>query len=135
MRLLALLCLATTAWAQSPWQASVTPVATPQPFNFTNAGINFAGTLYLPEHGDRVPAVVVFWGAQGPTRDYALYKQLADGLPAIGVAVLVFDRRGSGESGGTTHSTSMTLPAMALPPCTRFSTIPASIPNASASGA
>jgi uncharacterized protein len=87
-------CLATTARAQNA----------PQPFTFTNAGIKFAGTLYLPEHGDRVPAVVVFWGAQGPTRDYALYKQIADGLPAIGVAVLVFDRRGSGESGGTTHA-------------------------------
>jgi uncharacterized protein len=95
------LCFATAAGAQTPWQANAVPVATQQPFTFTNAGTKLAGTLYLPDHGDHVPAVVVFWGAQGPTRDYALYKQLADGLPAIGVAVLVFDRRGSGESGGS----------------------------------
>jgi pimeloyl-ACP methyl ester carboxylesterase len=102
-------CLASIARAQqpaTPWQANAVPIIAHQPFNFTNAGIKLAGTLYLPEHGDRLPAIVVFWDAQGATRDYALYKQLANGLPAIGVAVLVFDRRGSGESGGNNaHST------------------------------
>ena len=102
-------CLAATLGAQPPappWQAGAVPVVSQQPFNFSNAGVKLAGTLYLPEHGDRVPVVVVFWGAQAPTRDYALYKQLAEGLPAIGVGVLIFDRRGSGESGGSNaHST------------------------------
>lgn len=102
-------CVAVTAHAQSSgesWQAAAVPVTTHQSFHFTNAGINFAGTLYLPAHGNHLPAAVVFWGAQAPTRDYALYQQIAAGLPAIGVAVLVFDRRGSGESGGSNaHAT------------------------------
>ena len=102
-------CIAATVGAQEPaalWQAPAVPVISHQPFTFTHAGINLAGTLYLPEHGNHLPAVVVFWGAQEPTRDYALYKQVAAGLPAIGVAVLVFDRRGSGESSGSNaHST------------------------------
>jgi uncharacterized protein len=74
--------------------------------HFSNGDVRLAGTLYLPEHANRVPAVIVLWGAQVPTRDFALYQQLATGLPPIGVAVLVFDRRGSGESSGSNaHST------------------------------
>jgi uncharacterized protein len=81
-------------------------VSTQQPMHFSNGDVQLAGTLYLPEHGERVPAVIVLWGSQAPTRDFALYQQLASGLPAIGVAVLIFDRRGSGESGGSNaHST------------------------------
>ena len=77
------------------------PAIVQQPMSFTNGDVRFAGTLYLPEHGDRVPAVVVLWDASMPTRAFGLYQQLARGLPAIGVAVLVFDRRGSGESRGS----------------------------------
>ncbi len=66
--------------------------------------MRLSGTLYLPAHGDHVPAVVVFWGAQAATREFAMYQQLATGLPAIGVAVLVFDRRGSGQSTGNAEN-------------------------------
>ena len=103
------LWFSTTTQAQQPdsmWQAPATPTLKQQPMHFSNGDVPLAGTLYLPEHAARVPAVIVFWGAQAPTRDYALYQQLATGLPAIGVAVLVFDRRGSGQSGGSNvHST------------------------------
>jgi pimeloyl-ACP methyl ester carboxylesterase len=103
----ALLCITTASLAQQPeWHADPTPAITQQPVHFSNASVNLAGTLYLPAVGDHVPAVVVLWGAQAPTRDFALYQQLATALPAIGVAVLVFDRRGSGGSGGSNaHST------------------------------
>jgi uncharacterized protein len=105
----AFLCLSTASPAQqseSPWQAPQTPTITQQPVRFSHGDVRLAGTLYLPEHGDHVPAVIVLWGAQEPTREFPLYQQLATGLPAIGVAVLVFDRRGSGESSGSNaHST------------------------------
>jgi uncharacterized protein len=88
------------------WDAHSIPAVVQQPIRFSNAGITLVGTLYLPEHGDHLPAVVALWGAQAPTREFALYQQLATGLPAIGVAVLIFDRRGSGASGGSNaHST------------------------------
>jgi uncharacterized protein len=105
----AFLCLSAALHAQpdtAAWHADPTPAFSRQPFTFSNGRVKLAGTLYMPVHGDRVPAVVVFWGAQAPTREFAMYQQLATGLPAIGVAVLVFDRRGSGESGGSNdHST------------------------------
>jgi hypothetical protein len=87
-RVIAPLCLATPALAQDSapqWRAPATPTIARQPMSFSSGDIKLAGTLYLPEHGDRVPAVVVLWGAQAPTREYSLYKQLAAGLPALDV--------------------------------------------------
>jgi uncharacterized protein len=100
--------LSAAARAQQPdsaWHAQASPVFKQEPMHFANGDVQLAGTLYLPEHGERVPAVIVLWGAQAPTREFALYQQLASGLPAIGVAVLIFDRRGSGASGGSAHAT------------------------------
>jgi pimeloyl-ACP methyl ester carboxylesterase len=44
--------------------------------------------------------VVVLHHAGLATRDANLYRHLCEGLPAMGVAVLVYDRRGSGQSSG-----------------------------------
>lgn len=71
-----------------------------QPVVFSNAGAELHGTLYRPAVFWRVPAVVVFHAAQVPEADAALYVHLRQGLPAIGIAVLVFDRRGTGASTG-----------------------------------
>jgi uncharacterized protein len=105
----AALCLSAAAQAQrdaTAWHADPIPAVSQQPLTFSNGDVKLAGTLYMPARGDRVPAVVVFWGSQAPTREYAMYQQLATGLPAIGIAVLLFDRRGSGQSGGSNaHST------------------------------
>src|SRR5579862_8322420 len=107
MAFCAVLVISTVVQAQQePWHANPNPTLPQQPFTFSNGDVKLSGTLYLPVHGDHVPAVVVFWGAQAQTREFAMYQQLATGLPAIGVAVLVFDRRGSGASGGSNaHST------------------------------
>jgi uncharacterized protein len=105
------LVIAAAVWctpvgAQQAWQAQATPAIIQQPIHFANGDVKLSGTLYLPAHGDHLPAIVVLWGAQAPTREYASYQQLANGFPALGIAVLVFDRRGSGESGGSNeHST------------------------------
>jgi alpha-beta hydrolase superfamily lysophospholipase len=47
-----------------------------------------------------VPAIIAFHSASAPTRDLALYRHLKQIGPALGIAVFVYDRRGSGRSGG-----------------------------------
>jgi hypothetical protein len=69
--------------------------------HFGNGATELTGTLYMPATGDHLPAIVALHGADTPTRDYALYRHLAEGMPAMGMAVLIFDRRGSGQSSGT----------------------------------
>jgi pimeloyl-ACP methyl ester carboxylesterase len=67
---------------------------------FTNGAVQLKGTVYLPKSGNNLAAVVVLHHAGLPTRDANLYRHLCEGLPAIGIAVLVYDRRGSGQSSG-----------------------------------
>jgi hypothetical protein len=58
-----------------------------------------AASLTLPERTP-APALVAVHGAEAPTRDYPLFERLHAVLPAAGVAVVTFDRRGEGESTG-----------------------------------
>jgi len=79
-------------------------VAVTQPLSeeiqFMNGAAQLKGTVYLPRTGNDLAAVVVLHHAGLPTRDANLYRHLCEGLPAIGIAVLVYDRRGSGQSSG-----------------------------------
>ncbi len=68
--------------------------------SFHNGSIDLSGTLYIPSGVGRYPAVVVFHAAGGGTRSFHAYQHLATALPAAGIAVLIFDRRGSGSSTG-----------------------------------
>jgi uncharacterized protein len=88
---------------QSPsdlWHVAATPSSLSEEVQFSNGDAHFTGTVYLPKIGDRLPAVVVLHHAGLPTRDANLYRHLCEGLPAMGIAVLVYDRRGSGQSSG-----------------------------------
>ncbi len=67
---------------------------------FENDGIELVGTLHVPAGAGNVPAVVVAHGAGPGERTVPLYQQMAELFPTIGVAAFVYDRRGSGESGG-----------------------------------
>jgi alpha/beta superfamily hydrolase len=67
---------------------------------FTNQTVQLAGTLYKPETETAYPTLVVLHAANGGTRQFPLYQHLAAHLPACGMAVLLFDRRGSGHSSG-----------------------------------
>lgn len=95
--------------AASPAERPVTPVwsAPPSTFvaseqrTFERDGIKFSGTLYAPQGGTRVPAIVVFHAASSPLRTAALYDHLEQMLPPLGIAVFTFDRRGTGGSGGS----------------------------------
>src|SRR5229473_1100445 len=94
-------CLASSADASSPWHVPGTPSVISQEIHFTNAGANLVGTVYLPSDGNHLPAVVVLHHAGAATRESGLYRHLQEGLPALGFAVLISDRRGSGQSSGS----------------------------------
>jgi len=76
------------------------PEVISQDIQFVNGDTHLAGTVYLPKNGARLPGVVVLHHAGAATRDSGLYRHLREGLPTMGFAVLIYDRRGSGRSGG-----------------------------------
>ena len=100
---------ADTTVASPRWSARSTTVIDVQPRTFQSGLATFSGTLYLPKIEGRVPAVIAFHAASSPTRDSPLYGHLAEMLPALGIAVFVFDRRGSGKSGGTLENSDYTM--------------------------
>ncbi len=65
---------------------------------FTSDGTRLAGRLVLPEGSAAVPIIVLVHGSEDSSalRDYALQRI----LPARGVGVFVFDKRGTGDSEG-----------------------------------
>jgi len=72
-------------------------------------GAVLAGTLTLPESEAPVPVVIGVHGAEGGTRDFHLFRHLEATLPSAGVATLLFDRRGEGESAGDSAGVSYDL--------------------------
>ena len=82
------------------WSASASTSVVQEERTFRNGDVPLGGTLYLPMSTRVVSAIVVFHSASAPTRDLALYRHLKQIGPALGIAVFVFDRRGSGKSGG-----------------------------------
>lgn len=65
---------------------------------FHSHGVTLAGRLLMPPGEDRVPIVVLLHGSE---RDSALtYYALQRILPAEGVGAFVYDKRGTGKSGG-----------------------------------
>lgn len=74
-------------------------------FENRQAGIKLAGTLTMPSEGKKFPAVVLISGSGAQNRDEEIaghkpFMVLADYLTRQGIAVLRFDDRGFGESGG-----------------------------------
>jgi uncharacterized protein len=107
--LASLLMTAVTAAAEPPqagadksaaWSASPTTTIVREEKSVSNGTFVLSGTLYLPANARNIPAVIVFHSASSATRDLALYSHLKQMLPPLGVAVFVYDRRGTGRSGG-----------------------------------
>jgi len=67
---------------------------------FANETVQLAGTLYKPDTQMIYSALTVLHAANGGTRQFPIYQHLVTHLPACGIAVLLFDRRGSGRSNG-----------------------------------
>jgi len=68
--------------------------------SFFNQNIKLVGTLYKPEEDGVYPAIVVVHPASAGEHTDPFYDHLKSELPNHGIAVLVFDRRGSGGSQG-----------------------------------
>jgi pimeloyl-ACP methyl ester carboxylesterase len=76
---------------------------------FSHHDATFAGTLYKPDTPEPVPVVVVIHAAQGGVRDYPFYQHLIHHLPAAGIGVLLYDRRGAGQSTGNFETADFAL--------------------------
>ena len=63
-----------------------------------NDGIELHGTLFVPAGEGPHPAILAVHGASEGTRTARLQRHLQALLPAHGIAVLAFDRRGDGAS-------------------------------------
>lgn len=82
------------------WSAPPTTTVVAEEREFQNGDVHLSGTLYLPGGPEPVPAVIALHSASSATRDLPLYQHLKDLLPALGYAVFIYDRRGSGRSTG-----------------------------------
>jgi len=72
---------------------------------FNNKKTVLAGTLTIPKKGSPFPAVLLLGKADGSDReDQGVFTELAGRLGEEGFAVLRFDGRGIGSSGGTASS-------------------------------
>jgi pimeloyl-ACP methyl ester carboxylesterase len=69
------------------------------PVSFRNGDVVLKGDLCLPRTPGRHPAVVLVHGS-GPETRWGTSRYIADKLARAGVAALIYDKRGSGESGG-----------------------------------
>jgi len=66
---------------------------------FQGSGVSLAGRLVLPKGNARVPIVVLVHGSE---HDSALdFYDLQRMFPAMGIGVFVYDKRGTGASGGS----------------------------------
>jgi pimeloyl-ACP methyl ester carboxylesterase len=83
-----------------PWETAASTIIDAEERTFQAGGVTLSGTLYTPRDGRTLAAVVAFHGAQFPLRDTPLYRHLPRMLAPLGIAVFVFDRRGSRRSDG-----------------------------------
>lgn len=88
----ALLLLLASACAQAPVRRQEVRIA--------SGGVVLAGTVVAPAEGGRHPAVLLLHGSGPDGRENPYYGMLIDAFVRRGFAVLVYDKRGSGASGG-----------------------------------
>jgi pimeloyl-ACP methyl ester carboxylesterase len=71
---------------------------------FSNADATLSGTLILPVGKGPFPAIVQIHGSGNQTRSEDFYRSRAYLFAQHGIAVLIYDRRGKGQSTGTSVS-------------------------------
>ena len=69
---------------------------------FHNQDVKLAGSLLLPRSEAPVPAVVFVHGAGQQTRER--YREVGEFFASRGIAALIYDKRGTGQSGGVYES-------------------------------
>jgi pimeloyl-ACP methyl ester carboxylesterase len=92
------------ALEQVPWAVPSDVIVERREIVVENRGSRLAGTLFLPTGTRPHAAVIALHGAQVPLRADPLYQHLLQIMPRLGIAVFLYDRRGSGQStsGGAT---------------------------------
>jgi pimeloyl-ACP methyl ester carboxylesterase len=98
---LAPVCSGVSRTTEKPWHVQETPEIVSQTLRFSNGDAHLVGTLYLPASSDHLPAVVALHSASAATREASFYRHLSEALPTMGIAILLYDRRGTGESSGS----------------------------------
>ncbi|WP_194954225.1 alpha/beta hydrolase family protein [Sphingopyxis solisilvae] len=93
---------ATEMQPKLPWSAPATTQVLVEDRTFKNGDVELSGTLHMPGASNPVSAVVVTHSASSPLQTASLYDHLKTVLPALGIAVFTYDRRGSGGSGTVT---------------------------------
>jgi dienelactone hydrolase len=85
------------------------PTTPPKPheieITFQNGGITLAGTLLLPDSSGPVPAIVLTHGSGPTTREEG--RPFAERFVRLGMAALIFDKRGCGASKGMWYDASL----------------------------
>lgn len=89
-----LCCLSISSFGQTVPDAANPPDYTMQEVTFNSSGIILAGTIYKPKHP--FASVVIVHGSGKETRT----DNMASLLAKNGIAVLTYDKRGAGKSGG-----------------------------------
>lgn len=84
----------------SRWAAPASVDVATREVTFRNGDVMLSGTIHYPRSVPIRSALVVTHGASSPDRTLPLYRHLTEMLPPLGMAVLVYDRRGSGKSTG-----------------------------------
>lgn len=83
-----------------PWRVPATASVVEKEIRFESEGIELYGVLHAREDVRDGPALVALHGSGTPEHDSWLFEHLVEVLPPMGLAVFVYDRRGTGESGG-----------------------------------
>lgn len=83
------------------------PAFETEPMQWEHDGARLAGTLYLPRGEGPHPAAVFIHGAGAWTRDETLFRVHAERMARRGLAMLIFDKRGCGESTGDWREASL----------------------------
>jgi uncharacterized protein len=73
---------------------------------FNNGDVTLAGTMLMPQTSLRHSAVILVHGSQDRSRDDDYEFAFANTYLKIGIAALIFDKRGVGASTGDWHTTS-----------------------------
>ncbi len=97
-RLRLALAVASLALAWTPALAAQGPLQERE-VSFRNGDVELHGTLILPAAAEKVPAVVFLHGSGPMTREG--FRPLAERMARLGVAGLFYDKRGTGDSGGS----------------------------------
>ncbi len=82
---------------------------TPTDISFRNGEVTLKGTLFEPVGAMRYPVAVLIHGSGDQHRETPYYRSLAHSLAQRGIASFLYDKRGSGASGGDADLADMEL--------------------------